>query len=649
MLQFSTKKMGKIVFYFLLFVSCQTFAGSHTVVIPEVNSRAKNTGKKAATPVRMQVTQFTRQEITESPATNLSELLQQNQSIVRLTNNSGDNSQTALSIRGFGDNASANTLILVDGFPLTNQTLLAPNFNFIALNDIERIDILQGSQGSLWGNGAVGGVVNIITRHPEKFVADANVGLGSFNNQFYSGLLGNQFQNGFFFKGFGFRNLTDNYRQHNQQTSNTVFAQLGKEYTRGNTNINFQLSDNSTQFPGGLTEAQYNANPRQAVNFVNFTHYKTTTLQLLNKQEITDNWLVETRLNHRNLSGDGLVMIPFQREEWINDINPQLIGMIHRNKIIAGYWYENSYFQLDNQRVHDRVTAREQDIYGQIISPITTQFDLTLGSRFAAQTINAEKIIGESQLSSNHVWVTEQGLSYRINHAWQLFLRRDGNFSFPKANEAIWTPTGVNALQTQTGTSYETGAEWNNEKQRMQINFYQLQLQHEIAFDATQTATQPFGSFRNFDTTLRRGATFTERYQFTSKLAYDMQINYVNPRLTSGIYSGNLIPAVPTLNANAGLRYQFLPHWQAQYLAVYTGKRYASDDVANRGKMLPGYWLNSVALNYMLGSLNASVEVNNLFNQTYSAYTLYDAASHSNTYYPGAGRSYLLTIKLALD
>ena len=86
-----------------------------------------------------------------------------------------DSSQTALSIRGFGDNAAANSLILVDGFPLANVSLLTPNFNSIALSDIERIDIIQGSQGSLWGNQAVGGVLNIVTRHPEKWLANAQI------------------------------------------------------------------------------------------------------------------------------------------------------------------------------------------------------------------------------------------------------------------------------------------------------------------------------------------------------------------------------------------------------------------------------------------------------------------------------------------
>jgi outer membrane receptor for ferrienterochelin and colicin len=172
----------KVSYFFLCFIATTSLLFAKNItVIPDVKlkSISKHTSK-----IRLSSTSYTKSEITKSPVINLSEFLNQEQSVVRLANNSGDTSQTALSLRGFGDNAAANSLILVDGFPLINSSLLAPNFNSIPLSDIERIEISQGSEGSLWGNQAVGGVVNIITKHPKKFNFNSIISTGSYNSHY---------------------------------------------------------------------------------------------------------------------------------------------------------------------------------------------------------------------------------------------------------------------------------------------------------------------------------------------------------------------------------------------------------------------------------------------------------------------------------
>src|SRR5262245_59846742 len=114
-----------------------------TLVIPEVRLIFKKT-LSTQDDERVQTTQISRKKIEASPPTCLSDLLKQEQSIARVINNSNDNSQLVVSIRGFGDNAFANTLIVIDGFPLTNPSILAPNFNAVSLADILGINILQG-------------------------------------------------------------------------------------------------------------------------------------------------------------------------------------------------------------------------------------------------------------------------------------------------------------------------------------------------------------------------------------------------------------------------------------------------------------------------------------------------------------------------
>lgn len=631
-----------------LAMSINAFAFEKTKVIPEVNLHTKTTLAKKQD-VQAQVTHITRKEIADSPVIHLSELLKQEQSIVRVINNSGDNSQPILSIRGFGDNAVANTLILVDGFPLTNPSLLAPNFNSIVLSDIERVDIIQGSEGPLWGDQAVGGVINIITRHPEKKLLEVESALGSYNKNYLSVLLGNKLNNGFFFKAFGFTHQTNNYRKHNRQTDGTLSAQVGMDYARGTVSIRAQTYSDTFYFPGSLSQAQFDAHPRQATNFTNWNHLTSTIYQVLNKHEINSNWVLETRLAQQTIKSHGFTFFPFTGTEGMNSFSPRLIGKWGQSKMIMGYEGQNSHYQLVNSRTQVRADAKQNNLFSQVVVPLSPQTDITLGGRVASQYNQAQQISGQHIANRDRVIVTEQGLSFHPNNEWRFFIRRDGNFRFPKATEEVWPPAQSAVLRPQTGVSYETGAVWHTERQTAQISLYQLQLHNEIAFDPTETLSQPFGSFKNFDPTIRRGITLTDHFNLTSQITFDTQLNYVNARFAEGPFSGKMVPAVPVWNGNAGISYTLMQHLKTGFDAVYTGSRYASEDERNVGKKLPGYWLNAVAIQYMLKQFAISFEVLNVFNQQYSTYTLYNPVTDTNNYYPGYGRNYLLTLKVNLD
>lgn len=67
-----------------------------------------------------------------------------------------------VSIRGFNRN---HTLILIDGFRRTNN-YGSNNISQISFFDVERIEIVRGPLSSLYGSDALGGVINVITRHP---------------------------------------------------------------------------------------------------------------------------------------------------------------------------------------------------------------------------------------------------------------------------------------------------------------------------------------------------------------------------------------------------------------------------------------------------------------------------------------------------
>ncbi len=360
-------KKLKTLSFLLLFLAGVILAQESPLVIPEVKV-APNNDNQSSPEENIQTTQIARKTILQSPNTNLADLLKQEQSIVRVTNNSNDNSLPVFSIRGFGDNAFANTLITIDGFPLSNPSLLAPNFNSVVLSDIQKIEIIQGSQGSLWGDQAVGGVLDITTRHPEKPLADANISVGSFNKQFYSVLLGDKLTNGFFFKLSGYLNSTDNYRDNNQQTDQVGNLQIGSDYSSGSISLTAKFFNDEINLPGGLTQQQYESDPRQSTTPGNFNHYKTTIYQLLSMQELSSNWLVETRASYNDISGHGFINSAYTRTDESGYLNPVLIGNLFNSKIRLGYEGVDSHFQINSNNTSQQADAVENDLYGRIIT-----------------------------------------------------------------------------------------------------------------------------------------------------------------------------------------------------------------------------------------------------------------------------------------
>lgn len=630
----------------LCLVSC-VLAEDLPLVIPEV-SVGPDQPIESSSQENVQTTQITRKTVVESTNTNLADLLKQEQSIVRVLNNTNDNSLPVFSIRGFGDNAFANTLITIDGFPLSNPSILAPNFNAVVLSDIQKIEIVQGSQGSLWGDQAVGGLMNITTRHPEKWMADATVGYGSFNKQFYSILLGNKWENGLFFKLNGYLNNTDNYRDSNKQTDQVGNLQLGRDYSSGTLSLTAKLFDDRIDLPGGLTKQQYDSNPRQATTPGNFNHYTTTILQLLNKQEIHPDWIIETRASYNNIDGDGFINSTYTRNDETASLNPVIIGKIFNSQIRLGYEGIGNHFQINSGNTAQQADAVENDLYGRLIVPFLSRFDATLGARKAWQNNNLVKATSQDMHALNQVFVTEQGLAFHASEQWDFFVRRDGNFRMPKANEQTTLPAAISSLQPQTGVSYESGIQWQAPRNKLQLSLYRLDLNNEIAFNPTQTSAAPFGSFSNFPKTQRNGVTLTEKFIMFSNFTVNGQLNYVDARFVSGTNDGNFIPAVPAINGNIGADYQFIKHWHIKYAAIYNGSAFASQDVANVGQKVPAYWLHDAGLEYGRKKFNIGCEVENLFNQRYSAYTVYSPSTQAETFYPGVGRNFLLTAKMFL-
>jgi iron complex outermembrane recepter protein len=159
---------GSILFAFFLISSLQVFAESTTqdpsleeLLKTDITSVSKKEKQLFDTPAAVYV--VTREEIRSSGARNVPDALR----LVPGMEVSQINASTwSVGVRGFDERFSNKMLVMIDGRSLYSPIFGGINWDSIDLvmEDIDRIEVIRGPGGSLWGSNAVNGTVNIITR-----------------------------------------------------------------------------------------------------------------------------------------------------------------------------------------------------------------------------------------------------------------------------------------------------------------------------------------------------------------------------------------------------------------------------------------------------------------------------------------------------
>jgi iron complex outermembrane recepter protein len=128
----------------------------------EVTTTSKEPETVWRTPAAIYV--ITQEDIRRSGASSVPEVLRlaPGVEVARI-----DSNQWAVGIRGFGNSFSKSVLVLIDG-----RTVYTPLFagvywdvQNVLLEDVERIEVIRGPGGTVWGANAVNGVINIITKN----------------------------------------------------------------------------------------------------------------------------------------------------------------------------------------------------------------------------------------------------------------------------------------------------------------------------------------------------------------------------------------------------------------------------------------------------------------------------------------------------
>lgn len=156
---------------------------------------------------------------------------------------------STFSIRGFGTSTNVNTLVMVDGIPYNDPFFRTINWARIPKNSVESIEVIRGGGAtSLWGNLAMGGVVNVVTRPPQDDKLSVYADYGSYNTV-NTGVSGQLFKTDKWSMGLSFDySKSDGYNVTPEQYRSPYMTATGSQVYNGLLSTYFTPDASSTYY-----------------------------------------------------------------------------------------------------------------------------------------------------------------------------------------------------------------------------------------------------------------------------------------------------------------------------------------------------------------------------------------------------------------
>ena len=570
-------------------------------------------------PAPASVKVISRQQIEDSAATSLLDVLRA-QAGLQVRDMIGDGSRATFSLRGFGENAVNNTLILVDGRRLNQPALAGADLSSVALRNIERIEIIRGAGTVLYGDQAVGGVINIITRTPRQREGYLETSRGSHDLEAFRGHIYQPLGAGFSTYLSGESRTQDNYRDHNNASYSNAFARLRYDHDSGHALYEYQTVDDELLYPGSLSREQRRQDRKQSFSSEWFDS-KTQLHRFALEQHLGDIWAANFDYSHSDQDGVGSFGpgADYTQGTRIETFSPRLTARVDNALGRAEWLLGHDHITSDYERFSAwgdtlfRQTLR--DWYSQYNQSLGQDLTLTLGYR-NSETEDRNKGAGKTHTDREDS--SSIGLSWQANSNTRVFIKREEVLRWANVDENAWTLPGIEFLKPQTGQSWEGGIEWQDSVQRYQASLYRLDLKGELMYDAM--ANGGMGANINLDKTRRDGLLLEAERQLSPRLSIGGQYSFTDAEYRAGSFKGNDVPWVARHSASAHLSYELLAGLKAYLEAVHTGTRYYSGDDANAQSKAGGYTLFNAALSYDYQQFSGKLRVNNLTGKRYDAF-----------------------------
>lgn len=643
------------------------------------------------------VSVITADDILKSTATTVVDLLAQEPNL-NLQSYYGTEKNSTIDMRGMGDTAGSNVLILVDGVRLNEVDLSGADLSSVPLSQVERIEIIRGGGAVQYGNGAVAGVINIITRRgvPGRNSLDLEVARGSY------GLRDTRLQargsTGPLAVSLNLSERdTDGFRTngylHSRNASGEVrlVAPWGLDFLDAFIRVAHHKDRNG--LPGPVSAANFAASTATRRGTTTpFDHGETDDVVYTTGvfADLNSAGRIELQTSFRNRENpyvigytpllplaDQLSTITSKRHDvqlrYDNDL--QLFGM--KQSFSAGMnAQQGDYARYSNGRlipdqsqqklgtVHNNgafvaATLRPTSQWAFNAGLRSDRFSTTLSDQKYTNTCTYTNIflpfskvpipvlVGCTPYAyavtnqRQGTWrnrASELGLTWTPNSAWTVFASASHHFRNPNIDELVLAAAD---LRPQTGHTLETGARWSpGKKLELSATLFDIRIQDEIYYGADPASG--LSANRNYDQPTRRtGGELEARWQATQTLALRAGVGHVVPRFVGTRAD---VPLVPRSTASLQAEWKLNDRVSWSTAARFVGARFDGNDFGNTlYPRLPSYTVVDMAWRVAATqAIELSVGVNNLFDRAYSA------RAYSRTYYPMPERNFYVRMRVGL-
>jgi vitamin B12 transporter len=408
------------------------------------------------------VSVINREDIEQSQANNITELLRL-QAGIDVARSGGPGQQTGLFLRGTNSN---QTLVLIDGVRAASATTGAFAWQHLSLTDVERIEIVRGPRGSLYGSDAIGGVIQIFTRKNKGMHVRGQA--GSYNSKLLEAGIGggdsvNYSLNVTTQKTDGFSATNDKLTYFNPDDD-------GYKNTSASGRLNFSLSNN--------TELQFSAWYANSE-----TEYDDWVVDNINST-------VDARLISQTTSRWSQTLSVGLSQDDIEDQSTFGDGQINSERLMAD-WQHNVTLSLNHLLTAGLSTLKDQ-ARNEDLTFNTVNFDKSvrnnaafaeLQSQLGSHNFNLSGRIDDHETYGDH---TTGGIAWGYNPAQDLRLTASYGTGFraPSLNDLYYPFYGNPALEPETSQSLEFGLRYKYLKhQHIRLSVYRNEIDNLISYD----------------------------------------------------------------------------------------------------------------------------------------------------------------------
>ena len=593
------------------------------------------------------------EDIKNSTARTIPELLRQLPGIRTRDSSGSPNKQ--VDMRGFGISGDQNTLVLLDGVRISENEQTTVNWVGIPLNAIERIEILRGSGAVLYGGGATGGTINIITRTPMPGQRSASIYGGAATYGTSEAGVGANLAGESVGLRFNASYLdSDNYRDNNELRQKNALADLRWAGNRASVSLKAGADEQKLRLPGALSEAQIAANPRQAATPQDFSNRTGGFLNVGGAWAAgAGDLAADLGYREKNIHAR-IIGSPIDSDTSVWSFSPRLklphqLGGWRHHLVVGVDWDDWSFLNKTSvfgQPREPDAFQRNQAVYLQNSTAIGDAWNLSLGGRLHRVEYGVTDLANPSQSDerTRNLTAYEIGVRYRASAALSPYAKIGTSFRVPNVNDVYNLFTGVvSLLEPQTSHEQEIGVDIRYGPGTFRLALYHMTIDNELYFDPAAFTN------RNLPPTRRQGVEAEGKWRFARSFDLFVNYTYAVSEFRSGSIggvpiAGNEVPLVPRHAANAGAGWAFAPRARADIVASYVGEQvFDADETNTFGRRMPAYTVVDLKLTYANGGWLFGAGVKNLFDEQYFSYGVYDSFTPTYFAYPQPERSVFVT------